>query len=94
MANPLLLAQNDFTSYLNEKCMQLAPGDVKTLLSQSASIRRRAKSLVADHPRMLRQIDFGLTLVEEHYKGDARRSPTTPSPRWRWRCSTSAIPST
>ena len=76
MANPpLLLHTADFTSYLNEKCMQLSPGDVKTLLAQASAIRRRAKSLVPDHPRMLRQIDFALTLVEEHYKGRCPQIP-------------------
>lgn len=76
MANPpLLLQTTDFTSYLNEKCMQLAPGDVKTLLAQGAAIRHRAKSLVADHPRMQRQIDFALTLVEEHFKGRCPQIP-------------------
>lgn len=70
-----LLNSADFTSYLNEKSMQLAPGDVKTLLSQAAAIRRRAKEVGADHPRMRRQIDFALTLVAEHSKGRCPQIP-------------------
>ena len=70
-----LLNTADFTSYLNEKCMQLAPGDVKTLLTQANAIRRRSKEIAADRPRMLRQIDFALMLVEEHSKGRCPQIP-------------------
>jgi uncharacterized membrane protein YkvA (DUF1232 family) len=75
MANPPLLQSTDFTSYLNEKCMQLAPGDVKTVLAQAAAIRRRAKSLGERHLRMQRQVDFALTLLEEHFKGRCPQIP-------------------
>jgi uncharacterized membrane protein YkvA (DUF1232 family) len=70
-----LLNSADFTSYLKEKSMQLAPGDVKTLLAQAAAIRKRAKEISADHPRMRRQIDFALMLVEEHSKGRCPQIP-------------------
>src|SRR5512147_3092185 len=70
-----LLNSADFTSYLNEKSMQLAPGDVKTLLAQAAAIRKRAKEISADHPRMRRQIEFGLMLVDEHNKGRCPQIP-------------------
>ena len=70
-----LLNTADFTSYLNEKCMQLAPGDVKTLLPQAASIRRRAREIGVSRPRMRRQIDFALMLVEEHSKGRCPQIP-------------------
>ncbi len=70
-----LLNTADFTSYLNEKCMQLAPGDVKTLLAQASTIRRRSKELAASRPRMHRQIDFSLMLVEEHSKGRCPQIP-------------------
>lgn len=70
-----LLNTADFTNYLNEKCMQLAPGDVKTLLTQAPVIRRRAKEISASRPRMRRQIDFSLTLVEEHAKGRCPQIP-------------------
>ena len=70
-----LLNTADFTSYLNEKSMQLAPGDLKTLVSQAAAIRRRVKEVGADRPRMQRQIDFALTLVDEHYKGRCPQIP-------------------
>jgi len=76
MANPpLLLRSTDFTSYLNEKCMELAPGDVKTLLAQAAAIRRRVKAVAADRPRMQRQVEFALQLVEEHFKGRCPQIP-------------------
>jgi uncharacterized membrane protein YkvA (DUF1232 family) len=76
MANPpLLLQTTDFTSYLNSKCMELAPGDVKTLLTQAAAIRRRASSVAADHPRMQRQVEFALMLVAEHFKGRCPQIP-------------------
>jgi uncharacterized membrane protein YkvA (DUF1232 family) len=71
----LLLNTADFTSYLNEKCMQLAPGDVKTLLAQAAAIRRRAREIGSSRPRMQRQIDFALMLVEEHAKGRCPQIP-------------------
>lgn len=70
-----LLNTADFTSYLNEKCMQLAPGDVKTLLAQAAAIRRRVREIGASRPRMQRQIEFALTLVEEHAKGRCPQIP-------------------
>ena len=77
MANPpLLLRTADFTSYLNEKCMQLAPGDVKTLLGAGGGDPCAAPSRwAADHPRMQRQIDFALTLIEEHHKGRCPQIP-------------------
>jgi len=71
----LLLHTADFTNYLNEKAMQLAPGDVKTLVGQATAIRRRVRTLGDAHPRMQRQIDFALTLVEEHYKGRCPQIP-------------------
>lgn len=70
-----LLNTADFTSYLNEKCMQLAPGDVKTLLAQATAIRRRIREIGASRPRMQRQIEFALTLVEEHAKGRCPQIP-------------------
>lgn len=70
-----LLNSADFTSYLNEKSMQLAPGDVKTLLTQAAAIRKRAREISADHPRMRRQIEFALMLIEEHSKGRCPQIP-------------------
>jgi uncharacterized membrane protein YkvA (DUF1232 family) len=70
-----LLNTADFTSYLNEKSMQLAPGDVKTLVAQAASIRRRAKEIGGTRPRMQRQIDFSLMLIEEHHKGRCPQIP-------------------
>jgi uncharacterized membrane protein YkvA (DUF1232 family) len=70
-----LLNTADFTSYLNEKSMQLAPGDLKTLVAQAAAIRHRAREVAADRPRLQRQIDFALTLVDEHYKGRCPQIP-------------------
>ena len=55
--------------------MQLAPGDVKTLLTQAAAIRRRSKEIAASRPRMQRQIDFSMMLVEEHSKGRCPQIP-------------------
>lgn len=71
----LLLHTADFTNYLNEKAMQLAPGDVKTLVAQAPAIRRRLRALGDAHPRMNRQIAFALTLVEDHYKGRCPQIP-------------------
>lgn len=71
----LLLHTADFTNYLNEKAMQLAPGDVKTLVAQAPAIRRRVRTLGEHHLRMQRQIEFALTLVEDHYKGRCPQIP-------------------
>ncbi len=72
---PPLLQSSDFTSYLNEKCAQLAPGDVKTLLTQAKAIRARAAELSVQRPRMRQQIDFSLMLVEEHWAGGCPQIP-------------------
>jgi uncharacterized membrane protein YkvA (DUF1232 family) len=72
---PPLLQSSDFTSYLNEKCAQMAPGDVKTLLAQAKAIRARAAELGAQRPRMRLQVDFALTLVEEHWAGRCPQIP-------------------
>lgn len=70
-----LLQSADFTSYLNEKCAQLAPGDVKTMLATAAQIRKRARALADERPRMEHQIEFALELVGEHYKGRCPQIP-------------------
>lgn len=70
-----LLASKDFSAYLNEKCAQLAPGDVKTLLAQARTVRARAAALEPKRQRMRRQIEFALTLVEEHAAGRCPQIP-------------------
>lgn len=70
-----LLASKDFSAYLNEKCMQLAPGDVKTLVAQGRTVRARAAALGPERQRMRRQIDFALTLVEDHAAGRCPQIP-------------------
>jgi len=72
---PPLLQSQDFTAYLNEKCAQIASGDLEEVLRQAKAIRARAVSLAAMRPRMQRQIEFALTLVEEHEAGRARQIP-------------------
>ncbi|MDX2166108.1 MAG: YkvA family protein [Deltaproteobacteria bacterium] len=72
---PPLLQSQDFTAYLNEKCAQLAPGDLEEVMRQAESIRVRGAKLAPTRPRMQRQIDFALTLVEEHVNGEARQIP-------------------
>jgi uncharacterized membrane protein YkvA (DUF1232 family) len=72
---PPLLQSQDFTAYLNEKCAQIAPGDLEEVLRQAEAIRVRAAQLAATRPRMQRQVDFALTLVEEHVSGEARQIP-------------------
>lgn len=72
---PPLLQSADFTGYLNEKCMQIAPGDVKTMLAQAAEIRRRLKVLAADRPRMEQQAALALEIVSEHARGRCPQIP-------------------
>jgi uncharacterized membrane protein YkvA (DUF1232 family) len=70
-----LLAAEDFAAYLKEKCMQLAPGDVKTLLAQARTVRARAAALGPERQRLQRQINFALTLVEDHAAGRCPQIP-------------------
>ncbi len=70
-----LLQSADFTGYLNEKCTQIAPGDVRTMLAQAAAIRRRARTLAAGRVRMGRQIELALEIVGEHHKGRCPQIP-------------------
>jgi len=72
---PPLLQPHDFTAYLNEKCMQLASGDLQEVLRQADAIRAHAAEIAAERPRMHRQVEFALTLVEEHEDGGAPQIP-------------------
>ncbi len=70
-----MLASTDFSAYLNEKCMQLAPGDVKTLVTQVRTVRARAAGLGPERQRMQHQLNFALTLVEDHAAGRCPQIP-------------------
>jgi uncharacterized membrane protein YkvA (DUF1232 family) len=72
---PPLLQSKDFTAYLNEKCAQLATGDLEEVLRQADAIRARAAEEAPKRPRMHRQVEFALTLVEEHEAGRAPQIP-------------------
>jgi len=72
---PPLLQPKDFTAYLNEKCAQIATGDLEEVLRQADAIRARAAEEAATRPRMHRQVEFALMLVEEHEAGRAPQIP-------------------
>lgn len=72
---PPLLQSKDFTAYLNEKCAQIATGDLEEVIRQASSIRERAAEDAATRPRMQRQAEFALMLVEEHEAGRAPQIP-------------------
>jgi uncharacterized membrane protein YkvA (DUF1232 family) len=70
-----LLDPTDFTAYLREHADQLAPGDVRTLLSQAKTLRTRAAAEAGRHPRVPRQVELGLEIVSEHFKGRCPQIP-------------------
>ncbi|MEO8602821.1 MAG: DUF1232 domain-containing protein [bacterium] len=72
---PPLLQSKDFTAYLNEKCAQIATGDLEEVLRQAETIRQRAAEEAAARPRMQRHAEFALMLVEEHEAGRAPQIP-------------------
>ena len=70
-----LLASADFTSYLHEKAQQFAPGDLQTLVAQSDAVRTRANALGHTHPRLVRQNELALRMLQDHAAGQSPQIP-------------------
>ncbi len=70
-----LLRASDFRSYLNEKAMLMAPGDVQTVLDQADEARRQARNDGENHPLLPRQVDLALRLLEDHDTGECPQVP-------------------
>jgi uncharacterized membrane protein YkvA (DUF1232 family) len=70
-----LLASTDFTSYLREKADQLAPADLQPVLAQADTVRGRAERVRVDHPRLQRQVDLAIRVVEDHAHGKCPQIP-------------------
>jgi|SRR5579862_9674273 len=70
-----LLASTDFTSYLHEKAQQFAPGDLQTLVAQSDAVRTRANTLGNVHPRLVRQNELALRILQDHAAGQSPQIP-------------------
>ncbi len=70
-----LLAPTDFTAYLREKADQLAPADLQPVLAQVSTVHRRAEQVRAAHPRLERQVELALRLVEDHAAGQCPQIP-------------------
>jgi uncharacterized membrane protein YkvA (DUF1232 family) len=70
-----LLASADFTSYLHEKAQQFAPGDLQTLVAQSDTVRTRANGLAHIHPRLVRQNELALRMLQDHAAGQSPQIP-------------------
>ena len=70
-----LLASTDFTSYLREKADQLAPADLQPVLAQADTVRGRAERVGVAHPRLQRQVDLAIRLVEDHAHGRCPQIP-------------------
>ncbi len=73
--NAPLLKSSDFRNYLIEKAALVAPGDVDTLLSQSDEARQKAAAAATAHPRMERQVDVALQLLDDHFAGECPQIP-------------------
>jgi uncharacterized membrane protein YkvA (DUF1232 family) len=69
------LAPRDFTSYLRDKADQLAPADLQPVVAQTDVVRRRAEKVRDDHPRLNRQVELSLRLVEDHAAGQIPQIP-------------------
>ena len=65
----------DFRTYLREKAMQIAPGDISTALGQREEALEKASQGGDNHPRMLRQTEVALELLDDH---EAGRCPQVP----------------
>lgn len=70
-----LLSPTDFTTYLREKADQLAPGDLEPVLKQADVAHRRATSVQPAHPRLQRQVELSLRLLEDHVDGQCPQIP-------------------
>jgi uncharacterized membrane protein YkvA (DUF1232 family) len=70
-----LLSPTDFTAYLREKADQLAPGDLEPVLKQADAAHRRAASVQPAHPRLQRQVELSLRLLEDHASGQCPQIP-------------------
>ena len=70
-----MLASADFTSYLREKAEQFAPGDLQTLVGQADAVRARTEVVRATHPRLLRQAELALRLLQDHAAGQCPQIP-------------------
>jgi uncharacterized membrane protein YkvA (DUF1232 family) len=70
-----LLSPRDFTSYLREKADQLAPGDLEPVLKQAEAAHRRAASVQPAHPRLQRQVELSLRLLDDHAAGRCPQIP-------------------
>jgi uncharacterized membrane protein YkvA (DUF1232 family) len=72
---PPLLHSSDFKNYLREKAVEIAPGDIQSLLGQAEVARERAREDLHERPRLQRQFDLGLRLVEDHVDGECPQIP-------------------
>jgi uncharacterized membrane protein YkvA (DUF1232 family) len=70
-----LLARTDFTSYLREKADQLAPADLQPVLAQADAMHRRAEEVRSVHPRLQRQVELALRLIQDHAAGRCPQIP-------------------
>ena len=70
-----LLASADFTSYLREKAEQFAPGDLQTLVGQADAVRARTEAVRPTHPRLLRQAELAVRLLQDHAAGQCPQIP-------------------
>ena len=70
-----LLATSDFTSYLREKAEQLAPADVQSLLGQVDELRHRLDTECTERPRLQRQADLAVRVVDDHATGQCPQIP-------------------
>jgi uncharacterized membrane protein YkvA (DUF1232 family) len=70
-----LLASSDFISYLHEKAEQLAPADLQQVVADTDRVRERLETLAAERPRLRRQGELALRLIDDHAAGQCPQIP-------------------
>ena len=65
----------DFRTYLREKAMMIAPGDISSALGQRAEALEKASQGGDHHPRMQRQTEVALQLLTDHDAGECPQVP-------------------
>jgi uncharacterized membrane protein YkvA (DUF1232 family) len=73
--DPSLLKESDFRTYLIETARIMAPGDIETALRDASEAREKATQDEDLHPRLARQVDLALKILNDHAQGECRQIP-------------------
>jgi uncharacterized membrane protein YkvA (DUF1232 family) len=70
-----VLSATDFRRYLLKQAVQIAPGDVESLLARRGAIEAKINQGCGGHDLLQAQLRFALELVSDHADGSAPQIP-------------------